>query len=61
LQQIGEQFMFDNIDGQNGFTISGFHDALAAALLLHYNNGDLFGDTSDQSFLVDTGPSVNTL
>jgi hypothetical protein len=61
LQQIGETFMFDNIDGQNGLTITGFHDALAAALMIHFNQGDLFGDTADQSFLVDTGPAVNTL
>lgn len=61
LQAIAENYVFDNIDGQNGDTINNFHNDLASALLVHYNAGDLFGDTSDESFLVDTGPSVNTL
>lgn len=61
LNMVGENFMFSNIDGQNGTTINQFHDALAGVLLDHYNQGDLFGDTPDQSFAVDTGPGVNTL
>lgn len=61
LQAIAENYVFENIDGQNGETINDFHNDLAAALLVHYDAGDLFGDTSDQAFLVDTGPTVNTL
>lgn len=61
LDAIGENYVFENIDGQNGVTITSFHDALASALLVHYNQGDLFGDAPDEAFLVDTGPSVNTL
>jgi hypothetical protein len=61
LQAVGENYVFENIDGQNGTTVNGFHDDLAGVLLTHYNNGDLFGDSPDQAFLVDTGPSVNTL
>jgi phage tail sheath protein FI len=61
LNAIGEQYMFLNIDGQNGSTVNNFHNALAAALLTHWTNGDLFGDTSDDAFLVDTSAAVNTL
>lgn len=58
---IGENFVFDEIDGQNGSTIGAFHDSLAGACLRHYNTGELFGDTADDAFSVDTGPSVNTI
>src|SRR5215472_128430 len=61
LNAIGENFIFLELDGQDGSTISAFHAALAGNLLGHYNNGDLFGDTPDAAFAVDTGPSVNTL
>lgn len=61
LDAVGENFMFDEIDGQNGETIGNFHSALAGVLLDHYNRGELFGDTADQAFNVDTGASVNTL
>jgi hypothetical protein len=61
LDAVGEQYVFMPIDGQNGATISAFHGSLAAVLLNHYNKGDLFGDSADQAFSVDTGPSVNTL
>src|SRR5215831_2953000 len=55
LDGIGENFIFQELDGQNGVTINSFHSALAGNLLNHYNAGDLFGDTPDQAFTVDTG------
>lgn|SRR5215469_14117995 len=61
LDAIGENYIFLELDGQNGTTINDFHGALAGAMMDHYNSGDLFGDTPDQAFAVDTGPSVNTL
>lgn len=61
LNQIAEQFMFEDIDGQNGETVNALHDSLAAALLVHYATGDLFGDSAEDAFVVDTGPGVNTL
>lgn len=61
LNQVGQNYAFDEIDGQNGHTINSFRDAIAGALMEHFNNGELFGDTADQAFDVDTGPSVNTL
>jgi hypothetical protein len=61
LNVVGQNYMFEEIDGQQGRTISGFHDSLAGTLMRHYNAGELFGDTPDQAFAVDTGPSVNTL
>lgn len=61
LSSVGENFQFDEIDGQNGETIGNFHTALAGVGLDHFNRGELFGDTADQAFSVDTGPGVNTL
>lgn len=61
LAQVGENFTFEDIDGQNGQTINAFHDALAGTLMAHWNNRELFGDTPDLAFDVDTGASVNTL
>lgn len=61
LNVVGQNFVFEEIDGQQGKTVGGFHDALAGTLMKHYNMGELFGDTPDQAFAVDTGPSVNTL
>lgn len=62
LQAVAENFVFEEIDGQNGVTVNTFHDALAAVLNEHWNSRrDLFGDTPDSAFFVDTGPTVNTL
>jgi len=61
LSNAGEIFMFNEIDGQNGSTINGFHDACVSVLNAHYLRGELFGDTAEDAFSVDTGPSVNTL
>lgn len=61
LNVVGENFVFEEIDGQNGETIGSFHTALAGVGMDHYNRRELFGDTADQAFNVDTGPSVNTL
>lgn len=61
LNAVGENYVFDEIDGQNGVTIGSFHDALAGVLLEHYNRGELFGDEPEDAFSVDTGSSVNTL
>jgi Bacteriophage tail sheath protein len=61
LNQAAQAYMFEEIDGQNGHTINGFHDSLAGVMLHHYNMGELFGDSPETAFNVDTGPSVNTL
>jgi phage tail sheath protein FI len=61
LDQVGENFVFEEIDGQNGKTIAAFHDALAGVLLEHFTTGELFGSTANEAFLVDTGPVVNSL
>lgn len=61
FDNAGENYMFSEIDGQNGVTVNGFHDALVGICIAHYNAGELFGDTADKAFAVDTGPSVNTL
>jgi hypothetical protein len=61
LNGIGENYIFLEIDGQDGNTITSFHGALAGVLLNHFYAGDLFGATPDTSFAIDTGPQVNTL
>ena len=61
LNAIGQGFVFDEIDGQNGFTVNAFHDALAGELLASWTAGELFGNEPGDAFLVDTGPTVNTL
>lgn len=61
LGQVGENYLWEEIDGQNGETINGFHDALSGVLLDHFNAGELFGDSADTAYAVDTGPGVNTL
>lgn len=61
LDAVAENYVFEEIDGQNGETIGSFHAALAGVLLEHYNRRELFGDTPEQAFSVDTGSSVNTL
>lgn len=61
LDIAAENFLFAEIDGQDGETIGSFHTALAGVLLDHFNRNELFGDTADKAFSVDTGHSVNTL
>jgi hypothetical protein len=56
---IGEDFIFNEIDGQ-GHLISRFNSALSAQCLAWYQNGSLFGATPTSSFVVNTGPQVNT-
>jgi len=59
LQSIAEGFVFDKIDGQ-GKTIGLFGGALAGILAGYYNNGDLFGASPADAYLVDVGSKVNT-
>lgn len=61
LDEVSQNYLFEEIDGQNGETVNGFHDALAGVLLGFFNGNQLFGDTADQAFSVETGPAVNTL
>lgn len=56
---IGEEFMFDEIDGQNRL-ITRWGGALTGMLMPYYEAGSLFGASPAQAFVVDVGPSVNT-
>lgn len=60
IAQVAENYAFIEIDGQNGTAVNGLHDALSGIMKTHFDAGELFGDTADQAYLVDTGPSVNT-
>lgn len=61
LNEMAENFVFEEIDGQHGTTIGAFHDGGAGVVKQHFDDGELFGETSEEAFNVDTGPSVNTL
>jgi phage tail sheath protein FI len=60
LNQVGENYMFDEIDGVDGITITTFHGDLVSVLLSHYAAGELFGTNAEDAFSVDTSPAVNT-
>lgn len=61
LDEVAQNYLFEEIDGQNGQTITAFHDDIAGVLMEFYNEHQLFGDTPADAFTVDTGPGVNTL
>lgn len=61
LDAVSESFLFEDIDGQNGHTIEEFHTGLVGVCMDYYQSRQLFGDTANQAFNVDTGPGVNTL
>jgi len=56
---IGEQFMFNEIDGQ-GHLFSRVNAALSGKCQAYWTNGSLYGATPAQAFQVNTGPQVNT-
>jgi hypothetical protein len=57
---VGERFIFRQIDGQ-GRLIGQFGSALIGEVCMPlFMAGSLFGDTPEEAFKVDTGPSVNT-
>jgi hypothetical protein len=58
-QQLAEQFLFSQLDGQ-GSDILAFATALTAMLMSYYQSGALYGATASQAFSVNTGPTVNT-
>ena len=58
-EQIGEEYVFSQIDGR-GLTIAAFNGELKGMLNDLFNDGALYGDTPDDAFAVNTGPSVNT-
>jgi hypothetical protein len=58
-EDIGESFLFEQIDGK-GLKLSEFGSAIAGMLLGFYIAGSLYGETPDEAFRVDVGPSVNT-
>jgi len=57
---LAETFVFQEIDPK-GKLFARLNGALSGLLLGYYQNGSLYGATSNQAFSVNTGPSVNTL
>lgn len=58
-EDIGESFVFDQIDGR-GRKAAEFGAAITGMLLDFYIAGSLYGDTPEEAFAVEVGPSVNT-
>lgn len=56
---VGENYAFADIDGR-GQLQSQFKGDLTGVLIPLFESGQLFGDTADDAFNVDTGSSVNT-
>lgn len=56
---LAEKFVFDQIDGK-GQKIAEYGGALRGLLGDYYNLGALYGNTPDEAYVVDTGPTVNT-
>ena len=59
-EATGEAFVFSQIDGR-GLDIAAFGGALAGDLIRFYNAGALYGDDPTEAFVVNVGPSVNTI
>jgi hypothetical protein len=57
---IGVRYEHKRIDGRRHL-ISQFGSDLSAACKRHYDSDDLFGDTPSQAYVVDVGPTINTL
>jgi phage tail sheath protein FI len=57
--QIGETFIFSEIDGQ-GILAGSFGAALTGMLMPYWTRGSLYGVAPNEAFVVDVGPSVNT-
>lgn len=58
-QAVGENYVFAQIDG-TGNTQSDYGAALSALCQADWQAGQIYGDTPETAFNVDTGPAVNT-
>jgi hypothetical protein len=58
-REIGEKYVHRQIDGK-GHVIGEFVGELKAMLTRLYNAGALYGETPEDAFTVEAGPSVNT-
>lgn len=57
--EIGEDYVFAQLDGQ-GHKTSEFGGRLIGMLRPYWTAGSLYGNTADEAFQVEVGPSVNT-
>lgn len=58
-EAVAERYVFAQIDGQD-HTIGDFNGDLKGVAMVFYNDGALYGATSDEAFSVNTGANVNT-
>jgi hypothetical protein len=61
LDQVAQNFLFEEIDGQDGSTVNEFHTSCVGVMMDFFRGRQLFGATPPEAFNVDTGPAVNTL
>jgi hypothetical protein len=59
LNAIGEDFVFDQVDGQRK-KLAEYGGAARGRLLQYWTLGALYGASAAESFSVDVGPTVNT-
>jgi hypothetical protein len=59
LGQIGQQFVFGEIDGQGHFLAS-FAGAISGKMQQYWQRGSIFGPTVNDAFVVNVGSAVNT-
>lgn len=58
-EQIAEEYAFKNIDGK-GIHFGKFGGSLIGMLIPYYERAQIYGETPQDAFYVDTGPAVNT-
>lgn len=58
-EEIAEEYVFGQIDGK-GRAAAAFAGDLTGLLSGYYASGGLYGNTPEEAFRVDVGPSVNT-
>jgi hypothetical protein len=59
LEALGEQFLFAQLDGR-GQKIAEFAGACSGVLQQYWARGALYGESAQDAYIVDTGPTVNT-
>jgi hypothetical protein len=57
---VAENYVLRQIDGK-GLIFQMLKTDLIGVCMDHYDDGALYGDTADEAFAIDVGPSINTI
>lgn len=60
-EQIGQDVLFNAVSGLTGETVSDFKNQLLGMLKEYHDTGQLFGETPDESYVVNVGIEVNPI